>query len=156
MYLKIEFIFIARSCDPTSVLHRLGDLADALLCRSFCYLASNQGPRRIRRWKTFPQQNHWFRTISSCIWMFGVLKNPNNFGFLQVWTSPYVEWYQMMFERLKWPKLMVVEHPQTGQDQGVLDQPIKGIINLFFFLKILQHGSWYFDYPFCSKHLSRS
>jgi len=34
-------------------------------------------------------------------------------------------------QRLKWPKLMVVEHPQAGHDQEVLDQPIKGIINLY-------------------------
>lgn len=141
-----------RSCDPTSVLHRLGDLADALLCRSFCYLASNQDPGGYEDESPFPQQNHWFRQISSCIWMFWVLEN--TLGFLQVRTSPYVEWYQVMFEALKWPKLMVVEHPPNRARSGSLG-PAHQRYYQFVYFRFYSMDNWYFDYPFCSKRLSR-
>lgn len=97
MYLKIEFIFIVRSCDPTSVLHRLGDLADALLCMSFCHLASNQGPGGYEDVSALSPNKitdlDRFRHAFGC---FEYSKTPTILGFLQVRTSPYVEWYQVM------------------------------------------------------------
>ena len=96
MYLKIEFIFIVRSCDPTSMLHRLGDLADALLFRSFCYLASNQDPGGYEDESPFPNKITDLERFRHAFGCFEYSKTPTILGFLQVPTSPYVEWYQVM------------------------------------------------------------
>ncbi len=143
MYLKIEFIFIVRSCDPTSVLHRLGDLADALLCRSFCHLASNHDPGGYEDESLFPKvwRFDWklgvsnkilHSKISSCFWMFWVLQ-PSVLGSLRFGHPHMLSDIEWCFHGHHWTWTFEVAQingrwtpPNKARSGRVLDQPKKG------------------------------